>query len=70
MSHQRNTGPIPPANRSPFGPRDRKNVQSSAEAVEGEPLSNQDPKRRLGSFQTEGEHSVQQPGGKQGANRN
>lgn len=69
MSHQRNTGPVPPANRSPYGPPDQKNTQPVAEAVEGAPLSNQDPKRRLGNFHTEGEHSVQQPGGRQGANR-
>lgn len=69
MSSKRKTGPVPPANRSPFGPAHRKNDLPANSVAEGDPQSNQDPKRRLGSFHTEGEHSVQQPGGKQGSNR-
>ncbi|MCC7418751.1 MAG: hypothetical protein IT428_00580 [Planctomycetaceae bacterium] len=69
MSNKRTTGPIPPANRSPYGPSDQKNVKAAPAVPEGEPMSNHDPQRRLGNFETAGEHSVQQPGGKQGANR-
>jgi hypothetical protein len=33
------------------------------------PLQEQDPKRRLGDYEAKGEHSFQQPGGKNDANR-
>jgi hypothetical protein len=35
---------------------------------EGGPASEQDPKRRLGNYDTAGEHSIEQPDGKQGPN--
>ena len=34
----------------------------------GAPAQEQDPKRRLGDFTGTGEHSIQQPGGKNDAN--
>lgn len=69
MSHPRNTGPVPEANRSPYGPHGRNPKPVTPEAPEGEPLSNQDEKGRLGNYQTKGEHAIQQPGGKQGSKR-
>jgi hypothetical protein len=39
-----------------------------APSPEGAPASEQDPKRRLGNYDTAGEHSIEQPDGKQGPN--
>jgi hypothetical protein len=60
-------GPIPPGNRSNVGPQatpdeeqDNKNPPE-----DGTGFNEEDPKRRLGDFTGAGEHSIQQPGGKQ-----
>ena len=65
--------PTPPANRTTFGPgtppvtedADAPGAQSDAGAASSE----QDPQRRLGNFETAGEHSFVQPGGKNDAQR-
>ena len=61
-------GPIPKGNQSHFGPQAQPE-DAEPETTEGAPLSEQDPKRRIGGYETEGEHAMQQPGGKQGANK-
>jgi hypothetical protein len=64
----RGAGPIPKGNQPHFGPAAAQPDKGAPDA-EGAPLSEQDPKRRLGNYQTEGEHAIEQPGGKQGPNR-
>lgn len=66
--HKGCPAPIPTGNQSHFGPD--KPVQKPAPGQPvGAPASEQDPKRRLGNYATAGEHSIEQPGGKQGPNR-
>jgi hypothetical protein len=43
-------------------------LENIARKPRGAPAAEQDPKRRLGNYGTAGEHSIGQPGGKQGAN--
>ena len=72
MSKKHHSGPVPPANRPPMGP-----TGTAGEAVAppgriqdgGEVESQQEePKNRIGDFTGKGEHSIQEPGGKNGAN--
>lgn len=66
--HKGRGAPVPKGNQSHFGPA--KPIEEEPESpAEGEPASRQDAKRRLGNFQTAGEHAIEQPGGKQGADR-
>jgi hypothetical protein len=64
--------PTPPGNRTTVGPGAMKPVEEE-EPDTGEPdnagagFSEQDPQRRLGNFETAGEHSIQQPGSKNDA---
>jgi hypothetical protein len=67
--HKGGPAPVPPANRSPFGPQNTAASESVPVPDKGAPHSERDPKGRLGSYQTAGEHSVMQPGGKQGPNK-
>lgn len=61
-----NPGPIPPGNRSPAGPGytpGKDDEQPPAgDAGGGSSFQDQDAQRRLGNFETAGEHSRQQPG--------
>ena len=64
-------GRVPPANRPKVGPgappievKEEPQQQSGGAA-----FSEQDPKRRLGGFESAGEHAFVQPGGKNDANR-
>jgi hypothetical protein len=66
--HKGGGAPVPKGNQSYFGPA-KPIEEENAAAAEGEPASRQDTKRRLGNFQTAGEHAIEQPGGKQGADR-
>jgi hypothetical protein len=69
MAHKKNhTGPIPPGNKSKRGPGF--NAEDEEQPTTGEVGSaqEQDPKRRLGDFEGKGEHSLQEPGGKNAAN--
>ncbi len=72
MAHKKRHGPapVPPANLPAAGPVDATAAgqQAEADAKDGAPFQDQDPKRRLGNFETAGEHALQQPGGKNGAN--
>jgi hypothetical protein len=70
MSHKHHGGPapVPPGNQSSVGPGGSTN-QNEDQQSQGVGFSEQDPKRRLGDYTTEGEHSIQQPGGKNDADR-
>ena len=63
MAHKKRHGPapVPAANRPKAGPPDAAVAPDQANAPEGAPFSDQDEKRRLGGFQTAGEHAIQQP---------
>jgi hypothetical protein len=65
--------PVPPGNRTTVGPGTGEAVDEAAEAGAqndaGAAFSEQDPQRRLGGFETAGEHSIVQPGGKNDAQR-
>ena len=66
-------GPVPPGNQPKSGPGFDPTAEPDADnpdqASEGAPFSEQDPKRRLGGYETEGEHSIVQPGGKNDAQK-
>ncbi len=66
MAHIKNHGPapVPPGNRPSVGPTDNLHPAAHQGGHEGggAPLQEEDAKRRLGDFTTEGEHSRQQPG--------
>ena len=64
-------GPVPPGNRPQVGPEatpteDREDVPKEGGGAD---FSEQDQKRRLGGYETAGEHSFVQPGGKNDADR-
>lgn len=65
--------PIPPGNQTTVGPGAMKPSDEAAEAGTqgdaGAAFSEQDPQRRLGNYETAGEHSFVQPGGKNDAQR-
>jgi hypothetical protein len=65
--HKGGPAPIPKGNQSRSGPSEP-GEKPIAPPPEGAPASQQDPKRRLGNYATAGEHSIEQPGGKQGPN--
>jgi hypothetical protein len=65
--------PTPPGNRTTVGPGATNPAAEEPEAGvpdnAGAAFSEQDPKRRLGGFETAGEHAFKQPGGKNDAQR-
>jgi hypothetical protein len=61
-------GRVPPGNQSQAGPKDGKGKAVKKGAAEVNSAQEQDPKRRLGDFEGKGEHSIQEPGGKNDAN--
>ncbi len=65
MAHKKRHGshPVPPANRPTAGPPASANAAPHGDtgAGGGAPFQEQDPKRRIGDFEAEGEHSRQQP---------
>ena len=65
--------PVPPGNRTTVGPgaggAPDDNPDTGAQDDAGAGFNEQDPKRRLGGFETSGEHSFVQPGGKNDAQR-
>jgi hypothetical protein len=67
--HKGNSAPTPKGNQSHFGPEKKPIEPELPSNRTGAPASEQDPKRRLGNYGTAGEHPIEQPGGKQGANR-
>jgi hypothetical protein len=64
MAHHKKhaPAPVPPGNR-PAGPQGDLNTGNPAKSGKGEgaPFQEHDPKNRLGDFESEGEHSRQQP---------
>ncbi len=68
--HHGGPGPIPAGNRPKAGASFNSDEEQVPGVTEGEVGSQQeeDPKRRLGDFTGKGEHSIQEPGGKNGAN--
>jgi hypothetical protein len=64
--HKGGPAPIPKGNQNPMSkPEVVEKVISSTGG--GAPLSEQDPKRRLGNYDTAGEHAIEQPDGKKGS---
>jgi hypothetical protein len=58
-------GPVPPGNKSQSGPgftpaEEEPDVDARKSGA-GEGFQEQDPQRRLGDFESAGEHSIQQP---------
>jgi len=69
MAHKKkHGGPVPPGNQSQEGPTDATGTPAKRGASEVASAQEQDPKRRLGDFEGKGEHSIQEPGGKNDAN--
>lgn len=63
MAHhkRRGTGRVPPGNRSQEGPAGSVSSLSQSKRGRGTGFQSQDPKRRMGDYQTAGEHARQQP---------
>ena len=67
MSHhkKKHVAPVPPGNQ-PQGPHtgaaDQSQVPDQHQPTEGASFGEQDAQRRLGDYETAGEHSRQQPG--------
>ena len=63
-------GPVPPENRPHAGPDAEAGMPADGQTEDqvNTGFNEQDPKRRLGNFTGAGEHAVQQPGGRNGAN--
>jgi len=71
MSNKKHHGPapVPPNNRQHGGPAGAQDDPAEqAPPSDGTGFQEEDPKRRLGDFTGTGEHSIQQPGGKNDAN--
>lgn len=69
--HKKHKQPVPPGNQPQAGPPSETGAeqQNQGDAGGGAPFQDQDPKRRLGNYEGPGEHPLQQPGGKNDANR-
>ena len=63
MAHKKKhgPGPVPPGNQPKAGPPGAADTGAQGEAGGGAPFQDQDPKRRLGNFESAGEHARQQP---------
>ena len=63
MAHKKRHGPapVPPANFPPAGTPAGDPADPQSEPGGGSPMQEHDPKRRLGGFETAGEHSRVQP---------
>jgi hypothetical protein len=62
--HHGAPAPVPPGNRSNAGPAQTPGTEAQEPAnsdQNGAPFNDQDEQRRLGGYQTAGEHSIQQP---------
>lgn len=64
MAHKKRHGsaPVPVKNQSKIGPPGEADPSQQTEVGGGAPFQEQDPKRRLGNFESAGEHARQQPG--------
>jgi len=63
MGHKKRHGPppVPPANQPVAGSPGDVNPSEQAHAGGGAPFQDHDPKRRIGGFESAGEHARQQP---------
>ena len=63
MAHKKRHGPapVPAGNLPPAGPAGDVNADQQAQAGGGAPFQDHDDKRRLGGFESAGEHARQQP---------
>jgi hypothetical protein len=64
MSHHKKrhgAAPVPPANRPPGDTAAGNHSETHGEPGGGAPMQEQDAKRRLGGYETAGEHAIQQP---------
>jgi hypothetical protein len=62
MAHKKKHGnPVPPGNQPQAGPPGANEAAQQGQAGGGSPFQEQDAKRRLGGFESGGEHSRQQP---------
>ena len=63
MSHHKKTHghPIPPGNQPQAGPPLEADQAQQGSTGGGSPFQDQDAKRRLGDFESAGEHARQQP---------
>jgi hypothetical protein len=62
MAHTKKHGnPVPPANQPQAGPPHATEAARQEQAGGGSEFQDQDAKRRLGGFESAGEHSRQQP---------
>jgi len=77
MSHKKKRkgpAPVPPANQPHAGPAlpddaaTEEGKQTPSQPNGGADFQEQDAKRRLGNFESAGEHAFVQPGGKNDAN--
>jgi hypothetical protein len=69
MAHKKKHGaPVPAGNRSQADNKAETDKSVNKGAAEVASAQEQDPKRRLGDFDGKGEHSIQEPGGKNGPN--
>ena len=63
MAHKKKHGPapVPAANLPQSGPPDGANAGEQAQGKGGSPFHEQDAKRRLGDYESAGEHARKQP---------
>jgi hypothetical protein len=61
MAHKKHNARVPPSNQPKGGPNTGGNAKQKVATGEGAPFEEQDAKRRLGGYETAGEHSIQQP---------
>jgi hypothetical protein len=62
MAHKKKyQHPVPPGNQPQAGPPGAADAGRQPEGAGGAPFQEQDAKRRLGGFESAGEHSRQQP---------
>ncbi len=68
MAHKKKHGaPVPAGNQSHSDRATTTGKSAKEGAAEVSSAQEQDPKRRLGDYDGKGEHSMQEPGGKNGA---
>ncbi len=60
-NHHGGPAPVPPGNRPQAGPGGTGMKGKELDPDTGESFQQQDPQRRLGGFETAGEHARQQP---------
>jgi hypothetical protein len=71
MSHKKTHGaPVPPGNQSQRGHGETISPSSKNQKAPGKGASTKahDPKERMGDYDGKGQHSMQEPGGKNDAN--